>query len=444
MTADSTWYYRRFDWKRMLVTTVLSLSLAMIAAAQESAFDLRAGRDKQWFKGNTHTHTLWSDGDAAPELATGWYYDRGYHFLCLSDHNVMNDGSVEKWYPVIEGDTLPPGQVDLITERFGPDWVVEKEIDGQRHMQLKTLPDLRGQFEQPGKFVLIAAEEVTGSSPSVHINVINTRKLILPRFGKSIPDMIDLVFGEVEAQSKVAGVPMVAHIDHPNWGEGVTTEELIAAAPGRYFEVYNGHGGVRNWGSTSRHYPSTDRHWDIVLSMQLKDGPSKPLYGFGTDDTHAYFEQRIGLANAGRGWTMVLAESLDADSIVRAMQQGHFYASSGVSLTSITANKKHYDVKIDAEPGVTYTTQFIGTMKGFDASSDPVLDADGNPIARASHRYSADIGSVLQETTDNSATYTLTGDELYVRAKIVSSKAQENPFAKGDFESAWAPPFVNP
>jgi hypothetical protein len=434
----------RCRWIRISIAIIFLVSLTSNAFAQSADLNLRSGEGKQWFKGNTHTHTLWSDGDAAPELATAWYYDRGYHFLCLSDHNIMNDGSVEKWYPVIEGETLSPDQVDLIAERFGPDWVFEKEIDGQRSMQLKTLPELRGHFEEPGKFVLITAEEVTGSTPSVHINAINTRELILPRWGKSIPEMIDLVFDQVQAQSEASGVPMVAHIDHPNWGEGVTTEELIAAAPGKYFEVYNGHGGVRNWGSESLHYPSTDRHWDIVLSMQMKDGPTKPLYGFGTDDTHAYFEQRIGLANAGRGWTMVLAESLDADSIVRAMQQGHFYASSGVSLTSIEANTNHYSVEIDAVPGVTYTTQFIGTMKGFDASSDPVLDADGNPIARASHRYSADIGRVLQETTGNSAVYRLNGDELYVRAKIVSSKEQENPFAEGDFETAWAPPFVNP
>jgi len=442
MTPSTTRRCFIFRWAFLVIVALVMPPL--IAMAEGGPFDLREGGGKKWFKGNTHTHTLWSDGDAAPEWATAWYYDRDYHFLCLSDHNVMNDGSIEKWHPVLEGEILSPDHVDKIAERFGADWVVEKEIDGKRHMQLKALPDLREHFEESGKFILITAEEVTGSSPSVHINAINTQKLVLPRFGKSIPEMIDLVFGEVEQQSKDSGVPMVAHIDHPNWGDGVTTEELIAAAPGRYFEVYNGHGGVRNWGSTSRGYPPTDRHWDIVLSMQLKDGPSKPLYGFGTDDTHAYFEQRIGLANAGRGWTMVLAKSLDANSIVRAMQQGHFYASSGVSLKSIKANKKRYRIKIDAEDGVTYTTQFIGTMKGFDASSSPVLDADGNQIARASHRYSDDIGQVLHETTGKSATYKLTGDELYVRAKIVSSKIQDNPFAKGDLESAWAPPFVNP
>ncbi len=435
---------RRLDAGQLMLVASAFAAICAASTAQVGAIDLREGGGKQWYKGNTHTHTLWSDGDAAPEWATAWYYDHDYDFLCLSDHNVMSDGSMVKWHPIDEKGTLTPEKVDLIKERFGADWVVEKESDGHRYMQLKTLPDLRAKFEDPDKFILITAEEVTGFSPSVHLNVINTRELIAPGIGMSVSDMINLTYAQLEEQSKRLNIPMVAHIDHPNWGDGVTAEEMIAAAPGRYFEVYNGHGGVRNWGSESRHYPSTDRHWDIVLAMQLKDGPEKPLYGFGTDDTHAYFEQRIGLANAGRGWTMVLAEALDADSIVRAMQQGHFYASSGVSLKAIHADKNEYRVEIDGEPGVTYTTQFIGTMKGFDDSSEPILDADGKPIARASHRYSDDIGQVLHETTDDPAMYKLTGNELYVRAKIVSSKEQENPFAKGDFESAWAPPFVKP
>ena len=43
----------------------------------------------RWYKGNTHTHTLQSDGDSTPDEVTRWYKERGYHFLVLSDHNVL-------------------------------------------------------------------------------------------------------------------------------------------------------------------------------------------------------------------------------------------------------------------------------------------------------------------------------------------------------------------
>jgi hypothetical protein len=99
-------------------------------------------------------------------------------------------------------------------------------------------------------------------------------------------------------------------------------------------------------------------------------------------------------------------------------------------------------LEIAAEPGVTYTTQFIGTRRGFDRRSDPVLDASGAPLPRASRRYSDEIGVVLQESTDLAPRYVFAGDEWYVRARVVSNKAKENPFAEGDVEMAWTQPVL--
>ena len=52
-------------------------------AGQDAA---RAGR---WYKGNTHTHTLNSDGDSTPDDVVRWYREHGYQFLVLTDHNVL-------------------------------------------------------------------------------------------------------------------------------------------------------------------------------------------------------------------------------------------------------------------------------------------------------------------------------------------------------------------
>ena len=38
--------------------------------------------------------------------------------------------------------------------------------------------------------------------------------------------------------------------------------------------------------------------------------------------------------------------------------------------------------------------------------------------------------------------YRLTGKELYVRAKVTSTKQHPNPFQKGDVEVAWTQPMV--
>lgn len=51
-----------------------------------------------WYKGNLHTHSLWSDGDHFPEMIAGMYKGNGYDFLTITDHNIMHDQ--EKWIPV--------------------------------------------------------------------------------------------------------------------------------------------------------------------------------------------------------------------------------------------------------------------------------------------------------------------------------------------------------
>jgi hypothetical protein len=38
---------------------------------------------------NTHTHTLESDGDSAPEEVVRWYREHGYDFLVITDHDKI-------------------------------------------------------------------------------------------------------------------------------------------------------------------------------------------------------------------------------------------------------------------------------------------------------------------------------------------------------------------
>ena len=44
-----------------------------------------------WFKGNTHTHTINSDGNATPDVVTRWYRENGYQFVVITDHEYLTD-----------------------------------------------------------------------------------------------------------------------------------------------------------------------------------------------------------------------------------------------------------------------------------------------------------------------------------------------------------------
>ncbi len=87
---------------RWLATNVLakvfSFVLAVGMASREIAADEPVAHASQWFKGNLHTHSLWSDGNDFPEMICDWYQRAGYQFLALSDHNILSEGV--KWMDV--------------------------------------------------------------------------------------------------------------------------------------------------------------------------------------------------------------------------------------------------------------------------------------------------------------------------------------------------------
>jgi hypothetical protein len=140
------------------------------------------------------------------------------------------------------------------------------------------------------------------------------------------------------------------------------------------------------------------------------------MMGLATDDSHHYHLFGTQYSNAGRGWVMVRADSLTPASLIRAMEAGDFYATTGVILDDIEVREKSLHVDVREEPGVTYEIQFIGATS-----------QDQNT-------------SVLKSVTGPEATFELQDSYIFVRARIVSDKKKENPFNDGDFETAWTQP----
>jgi hypothetical protein len=390
----------------------------------------------RWWKGNLHTHSLWSDGDDYPEMILDWYKANGYHFAALSDHNVLNQG--ERWI-----DLEAAGGLDVLSkykERFGDEWVEEREEGDARQVRLKALSEYRGLFEVPGEFLLIQSEEITDGfeKKPVHVNATNLRNLIEPQGGTSVSDVMQRNVDAVLEQRESTGQLMFPHINHPNFGWAVKVEDLIALRGEKFFEVYNGHPAVRNEGDGAR--PSTERMWDILLAERLAGGEDV-MYGLAVDDSHEYHEFGSGRINPGRGWVVVRAEGLDAEAIVQAMEAGDFYSSSGVTLEEIRVSESGVSLTIRPDPGVEYRTQFTGTRKGYDREKTEIQieNGDGTTVL---HRYSDEIGEVLAEVPGAEPGYEFEGDEMYVRARVVSTRLKANPYREGEFETAWIQPVV--
>jgi acyl-coenzyme A thioesterase PaaI-like protein len=389
----------------------------------------------RWYKGNLHTHSLWSDGDDFPEMIADWYKRKGYHFLGLSDHNILAEG--QRWVDVEKRDLA----LKKYRARFGAHWVEERESKGKKQVRLKPLDEYRSTLEEAGKFLLIPAEEVThrfGKNP-VHINAINLRDVIKPIDGKDITETIRVNERQISGQGKKLNRRMLAFLNHPNFGWGVRAEDMAGAGELRFFEVYNGHPSVRNEGDAV--HPDCDRMWDIALALRLAKYGFGNLYGVATDDAHRYHAWGVGKVNPGRGWVMVRAPYLSAEAIVKAMEDGDFYCSTGVALEEIKQSPAELRIKVKAEPGVQYRVDFIATLRETSLESEARLDRDGKPLA-VTRVYHKDVGKVVATSAGPLAVYKPSGKELYVRARVTSDKAHPNPYKKGDVEMAWTQPVV--
>ena len=389
-----------------------------------------SAEETQWWKGNLHTHSLWSDGDDYPEMIADWYKKNGYHFLGISDHNILAEGN--RWIH-IEKNAGGRRAFEKYLERFGPKWVEHKTEKNIPKVRLKNFSEYKAKMSVEGKFLLMQAEELTDRFQGVpiHINATNLKNYIPPQGGSSLATVIQNNVNAVIEQRKKTGQPMFPHINHPNFGWALKPSDMIQLKGEQFFEVYNGHPAVNNYGDAK--HLSTVQIWDIINAYRVGIYKLPLMFGLATDDAHNYHQIAIGKSNTGRGWVMVKAPALSAPSIIEAMEKGDFYSSSGVSLSSIQTTKESFSFKISTEKGVTYKTWFVGTRNNFKNSKDVAKRNSLDPSA-------AGIGEILGQTDSIEPKYNFKGDELYVRAHVVSSKKKSNPYSSGEQEQAWLQP----
>jgi hypothetical protein len=407
---------------------------------------LRA-EEARWYKGNTHDHSFWSDGDEFPEMVADWYKSHGYDFLAISDHNCLAEG--QRWMPIDHGKRHVPSKVlENCRRRFGADWLQLRGEADRREVKLKTLDEICAKLDKPGRFLLIPGEEITGKcgDHQVHVNAINLAEPIKPQKGDSVADTIRRDLDMVDRQARRLQRPILAHVNHLNWEHYDISAEDLANTPAQYFEVCNAGPWEYYYGDAT--HPGVEQLWDIANTIRITRMKTSPLYGIGSDDAHSYHEFSPQKANPGRAWIMVRAGKLAAESLLDAMNRGDYYVSTGVVLRDVAfdAKSRILRVAVRPEPGVHYTIEFIGTLEGVDPTGTPVADEksdenDKRVSNRPGRRYSPEIGRVLESVEGDCATYRLTGLELYVRAVVRSDKTMSNPPSAGvQKETAWTQP----
>jgi hypothetical protein len=285
------------DMNRYVCTVFIVVTVLFAAQLTKAqTFGLR------WYKGNTHTHTLNSDGDSSPADVAEWYKKNGYDFLFITDHEHIT-------------------AVDELNAKLGDN----------------------------GKFLLIQGQEVTDrfDKKPYHVNGLGLGKVVLPQRGTTI---VSNVQKNVDAVRAAGGLPQ---INHPNFGWALTASDIAQIKNAALLEIYSGHPLVNMAGGGG--VPSVESMWDTVLTGGMV------IYAVAVDDVHHI--KRLGdrsAATPGHGWVVVRATELTPPAILSALERGDFYASSGVELEDYEVTPSEIRVKIKAATQRKYTTLFIG------------------------------------------------------------------------------------
>jgi sugar phosphate isomerase/epimerase len=256
----------------------------------------------KWYKGNTHTHTLNSDGDSTPEDVVRWYREQRYHFLFITDHNVVT------------------------------------AVDG-----------LNAVHAMPERFLLVRGEEVTDQAAGkpVHLNLLGGAGVVAPQGGATVAEALRR---NVAAMSATGGV---ISINHPNFGWAMTAADLSAGRGAHLLEIFNGHPMVNNDGGGG--LPGAEALWDSLLGAGVR------VFGAASDDMHHLKQPwSASAARPGQGWVVVRAPALTADAVLAALASGDFYASTGVELSDIRATPERLTVTIKTQEYAKYAVHFIG------------------------------------------------------------------------------------
>src|SRR5262249_7496083 len=112
-------------------TVVCCMALVAIGPAEVSSQTGSRSRNLRWYKGNTHAHTVNTDGDSTPDDVARWYKEQRYNFVVLTDHNSITN---------VDG----LNAVHASTEAFNPFLVIRGEevtdtfFDKAAHVEGKT------------------------------------------------------------------------------------------------------------------------------------------------------------------------------------------------------------------------------------------------------------------------------------------------------------------
>ena len=322
-----------------------------------------------WYKGNTHCHTILSDGKNIPADVIAAYHAHGYNFLVITDHNLLlNTDTVKKPAPMRDDFLMIPG-----------------EEASDRAAVHTTAFDI-------SKYVPISSDPVGAHELTVRGTKAGTAAVKETHF-LTVTEMIQL---HVDGTLRAGGIPV---INHPNFSKAVLVSDLLPVKNLHHLEVYNGHPLVANWGKEG--HVAVEAKWDSLLTHGMV------MYGIASDDMHQLVVNDEKAAAMFRGWIMVRSTELSIQAIHKAIATGNFYATNSVILTRCDMSPKKCVIEINTGA----TEKEVANSQGI-----PRVDKEGKE--GFSIEFIGHGGKILSTVQGHIANYQPKKGDGYVRARI--------------------------
>lgn len=258
-----------------------------------------------FYKANLHCHSTVSDGEFSPEELKKLYKNKGYSILALTDHEVL----------------VPHDELNDDAFLTLPGY--ELQTFGDKH-----LPKLMRRVSHMNFYPKDAH-----NSTQPFFSISDVMQLDTP------PDISRVKhLGEIEKEYSAEGINrlirlgreagFIVSLNHPTWSKEdasiyTNLEGLFAV------EIYN----------HDCHLAGYDCYCPYVYEEMLRSG--QHIGCIATDDTH-HPEDLFG------GFTMISAPELSHAAVIKALEQGDFYASRGPEIKELWYENGRFHIECTA------------------------------------------------------------------------------------------------
>ena len=295
-----------------------------------------------FYKANLHCHTNLSDGAKSPEEIKEIYKSKGYSVVAFTDHDVFI------------------GHSELTSDSFLALNGFEVEINEEKTVPFADIKTCHICFIACTPDNLVhplwhRSQYLFGNAPKYSH---------LVKFDRNLPDYVRHYDSKTINHMIKTGIEngFFVTYNHPTWSME-NYEDYMAYIGMNAMEIFNGAACAIGY----------EDYNPRVYDDMLRGG--KKLFCIGADDNHNKHEGTSRYSDCGVAYTMIKAPSLEYSSIMNALQQGDFYASTGPEIHELYVQDGKVYIKCSEADRVLLTCANRSSAVLYSENDTPLIEA---------------------------------------------------------------------